>query len=169
MHEEIATLYPGVSGVLIAGDMNIHHKRWLRFSNANSQIGIDRKNTCDYFGLWQCVHESTRNEYLLDLVLTDIQKTAICVLPYIADHKGVLIKLPCQEILESTFEREVWHLAGADWTGLQTELENTDWQALSQGSAEDALGIFQEMLWLQLVRPIPRRKIKVTKRFTKIA
>ena len=81
------------------------------------------KNLCDYFGMWQCVREPTRKDYLLDLVLTDIQKVSVRVLPYVADHKGVLAKLSCPEILESSFEREVWDLASADWEELETELE----------------------------------------------
>ena len=86
------------------------------------------------------------------------------VLPYVADHKGVLVTLPCAEILEMDFEREVWHLASADWGGLEKALEDMDWLPLSKGTAEDALAYFQEVLWFQLVKHIPRRKIKVTKR-----
>ena len=106
------TLHPRPVRKLIK--LNVHHQRWLRFSNANTQIGTDLKNLCDYFGMWQCVREPTRQEYLLHLVLTDIQNTKVRVLPYVADHKGVLVTLPCAEILEIDFEREVWHLASAD-------------------------------------------------------
>ena len=65
--------------------------------------------------MWQAVHEPTLNDYLLDLVCTDIQNSSASVMSYVADHKGILIKLPFAETLETSFEREVWHLASADW------------------------------------------------------
>ena len=40
----------------------------------------------------------------------------------------------------------------------------TECHALSNGTAEDALAYFQEVLWLHLVKYIPRRNVKITKR-----
>ena len=68
------------------------------------------KSFSDYFGLWQAVREPTRKEYLLDLVLTDIQGTSTTVLGCISDHKAVSAKLPIAAVLEASVEREVWHL-----------------------------------------------------------
>ena len=105
-----------------------------------------------------------RKIYLLGLVLTDIQNTKVRVLPYVADHKGILAELPCAEILQMAFEREVWHLASADWNGLEEAMNVVEWHALGNGTAEDALAYFQEVLWLHLVKYIPRRNVKITKR-----
>ena len=91
-------------------------------------------------------------------------RTKVRVLPYVADHKGILAELPCAEILEMAFEREVWHLASADWDSLEEALNMIEWHALSNGTAEDALAYFQEVLWLHLVKYFPRRKVKITKR-----
>ena len=113
LHEELKAYSGQISGTIIAGDLNVHHRKWLRFSNANTAVGEDLKRVCDYFGLWQAVKEPTRNEYLLDLVLLDLVGSKYSVIPRIADHKGVLIKMPCKEILETVGEREVWHLRGA--------------------------------------------------------
>ena len=144
LSDEIGAFFHEISGVVIAGDLNIHHKKWLRYSNSNTQIGTDLKNVCDYYGMWQAVKEATRNEYLLDLVLTDIQNSSAAVMPYIADHKGVWIKLPFAEVLEMSLEREVWHLSSADWTGLKKSLAEVSWAPLGRGTAEDALAFFLE-------------------------
>ena len=163
LYEEVAIYYQEVSGVLLGGDLNVHHKKWLRFSNDNTAIGTDLKTLCDFYGLNQLVREPTRQEYLLDLILTDIPSCSITVLPYIADHKGVLVKLPLPEVLESSVAREVWLLTKADWSKLRKELLAYDWNGLQKGTAEDALNHFIEVLWLHLVKHIPRRKIKTRK------
>jgi len=31
LYSELAEYFPQISGVVIVGDLNIHHKRWLRF------------------------------------------------------------------------------------------------------------------------------------------
>ena len=126
LYSEIAVYYQEVSGIFIAGDMNIHHQKWLRFSNGNSNQGADLKSLCDFHGLIQMVKEPTRNDYLLDLVLTDVPSCSIKILPYIADHKGVMAILPLPEILEFSIEREVWILAKASWKVLKKDLLNQD-------------------------------------------
>jgi hypothetical protein len=152
-----------VSGIIIAGDLNIHHRKWLRYSNGNSQVGADLKSVCDQFGLWQAVKEPTRQQYLLDLVLLDIHGSKVSVVNYIADHAGVLVKLPYKEILENSIEREVWHLQQANWKDLESQLGAFDWSILDEGTAEDALAYFHSVLWCHLVKHIPRRSITVTK------
>ena len=160
----MAEFFHEISGVFIAGDLNIHHKRWLRFSSDNTQVGTDLKTLCDYYGLSQLVREPTRNDYLLDLVCTDIPKARVSVLPKIADHKAVLTKLPFPEVLEKSVKREVWILAEADWNALKGDLISFDWRRLHDGSAEDALDFFMEVLWLHLLKHIPRRQIETVKR-----
>ena len=117
------------------------------------------KSTCDFFGMFQAVREPTRNEYLLDLVLSNIQGISVKVMPYIADHKGLLCRLPFREILENSVVREVWDFNSAEWKELRLALDAFDWGGLSKGTAEDALTFFHEVLWQHLVKFIPRRKI----------
>ena len=85
------------------------------------------------------------------------------VLPYVADHQGILAKLSCAEILEREFEHEVWHLNAADWDTLEEAIRSTEWRALCSGTAEDALAYFQETLCL-LIKYISKRKVRITKR-----
>ena len=89
-----------VTGVIIAGDVNVHHQRWLRYSNANTPIGSDLKIVCDDFNLMQLVREPTRGAYLLDLFLTDVAGCHVSVGASIADHKAILAKIPIPEFEE---------------------------------------------------------------------
>ena len=157
LYAEVAIYFQEVSGIFIAGDINIHHKRWLRLSNGNTQIGEDMKKFCDYYALSQLVRDPTRLEYLLDLVMTDVRGSSSSVLPSIADHHIVLSRLPIPEVLEKKVVREVWHLRQAKWTELETELANYDWSKLDSGSPEDALDHFMHILWSLLVKYITRK------------
>ena len=62
---------------------------------------------------------------------------------YIADHTGVSIKFPIAAALETSVEREVWHLKGASWSKLKAALSFFDWK-LDEGTAEEALCFFSE-------------------------
>ena len=128
LYAEVAKYYQEVTGVFISGDLNIHHSKWLRFSNGNTGIGQDLQDFCQYYGLAQLVREPTREKYLLDLALTDVANCSSTVLPYIADHKMVMSQLPLPEILETSVSREVWVFAKADWKSLSDALGNYDWK-----------------------------------------
>ena len=43
-------------------------------------------------------------------------------------------------------------------------MAKTDWRILNEGTAEDALTSFQEILWHHLIKFIPRRMIREMKR-----
>ena len=63
----------GISlGTIVLGDLNVHNERWLRHSNANNAEGTALKAACDETGLKQIVTQPTREEHLLDLVLTNM-------------------------------------------------------------------------------------------------
>ena len=81
-------------GTIILGDMNVHHQPWLQFSNGSSPEGQALFKFCVERGFIQRVHEPTRNKYLLDLVLTDLDDIVTAkVLPRISDHCPVLCRM----------------------------------------------------------------------------
>ena len=41
LYTEVNEFFDEVSGIVIAGDINIHHKKWLRYSNASTEVGAD--------------------------------------------------------------------------------------------------------------------------------
>ena len=65
---ELDAFAPQVVGALIAGDLNVHHVRWLRLSSGNSVQGGMLWELCQENGLVQLVRGPTRNNYLLDLI-----------------------------------------------------------------------------------------------------
>ena len=110
LYEELGEFFNQVSGKVLVGDLNIHHQRWLKYSRENTIIGAEMKTLCDFHGLTQLVKEPTRKEYLLDLAITDIGGSIIKVLPCIADHNALLVKIPRPAIEEEEIRREVWLL-----------------------------------------------------------
>ena len=136
LYSELAEYFMQATGVVIMGDLNIHHKRWLKHSREDSKIGAEMKTLCDFHGLFQIVREPTRNEYLLDLVCTDIVGASATVLPYIADHAAVQVRLHIPEIKETKMERIVWDISKANWKDLEAEREAMDWSILARGTAE---------------------------------
>ena len=95
----------------------------LRFSNGNSEIRSDLKALCDNYGLQQIVKEPTRNEYLLDLFLTDIARAKVKTGNYLADHKYLLAKIPVPEISQRLIRRKAFKLANANWKDLKKILK----------------------------------------------
>ena len=142
------------------GDLNVHHKRWLRFSNDDTRIGSELKAFCDFHGLMQLVKAPTRNQYLLDLAITDIPGASATVLASIADHNGVRLDLPIAEVKEIAISRTVWMLKDADWQTLEKDLCEVNWTPLKDGTAEDAVMYFMDILWTLLIKHIPRKQIQ---------
>ena len=90
------------------------------------------RSVCDAAGLRQMVREPTRAEYLLDLALTDLDEVKCKVLPTIADHEALLVKLPLPAPRSVSVARRVWNYRDGDWEGLQVELARQDWSWLQQ-------------------------------------
>ena len=59
LYSELGEFLSQATGVLLVGDFNILHKRWLKFSRGDSKIGADMEMLCDFYGLSQLVHTSS--------------------------------------------------------------------------------------------------------------
>jgi hypothetical protein len=108
LREEWNALSQDVVGTIIGGDMNIHHRRWLKRSARNSAEGEELHRFCLDSGTQQLVREATRGEYLLDLVLSDVEGVRCTVLPKIADHGRVLAQFKLTVPETVCTERLVW-------------------------------------------------------------
>ena len=77
-------------GVILAGDVNVHHRKWLRHSLDNSAIGELLWNMSREEGLKQLVSDPTRCNYQLDVVLADaMEMLKVSALPSLTDHRVV--------------------------------------------------------------------------------
>ncbi len=94
LDHEIADFARDVSGHVIVGDLNVHEVSWLRFSDGTSVEGRELHEFCRERGLDERVRAPTRNDYLLDLVLTDLGSLVRTkVVPGISDHEAVLFSM----------------------------------------------------------------------------
>ena len=154
----------GVTGTILLGDMNIHHSPWLRFSSGCSAEGQALRNICDEAGLLQKVREPTRNQYLLDLVLTDMSDTLkVEVLPAITDHKLVMSRLHIATPTHHAVTRFVWDFKQARWDGLIQALADTDWDHLTSGSIDTAVETFTQHVLTTARAFIPYRRLRERK------
>ena len=152
-------------GSLIIGDLNVWNCRWLGHSPSDTPAGLELESQCKQYGLKQIVKEPTRDENLLDLVLTTMPDQTIYQLtPKIADHKGVLVTLKQQAITEVKIERRVWNYKRADWTSLSTDLKTTNWNEILNLDAENACSSFTRLLQQSIRRYIPEKVLIQTKR-----
>ena len=131
--EEATRLRQEAVGTIVCGDMNVHQKKWLKFSSGgNTTEGEALQSTCEELGLKQLVQDPTRGGNLLDLVLSDIPDAKCQVLPAIADHKVVQTQLKLQVPISAPTRCEVWSFAKADWQRLEKELGDHDWSAMGE-------------------------------------
>ena len=75
---------------IIVGDLNLHQRSWLRHSSGDIPLGKEMREKMSRMGLSQIVKEPTRNDHLLDLVLTDCEDVTAAVCGKITDHRLVL-------------------------------------------------------------------------------
>ena len=116
-----------VQKTLVAGDLNIHHQRWLTFSNDNTSNGEALWTICQKSSLIQIVKEPTRNQYLLDLCFTDFERARCEVLPPVSDHCAIFIAIDVPVPHQVNIQREVWDYRRARWTDLETCLSSLSW------------------------------------------
>ena len=52
LYTEMSSFFHNATGVIMVGDLNIHHKKWLRYSNADTTMGTELKTFCDFHGFF---------------------------------------------------------------------------------------------------------------------
>ena len=94
IEQELEEMQALADSILIVGDLNVHHKSWLRVSWEDSVKGSRLKDICDSYGLRQMVTAPTRGDYLLDLVLSSHWDVKTTVRHQITDHNAVIASIP---------------------------------------------------------------------------
>lgn len=164
LNAELVELSCSHVGILLAGDVNIHHSRWLRHSNGNTAMDSMLWEICQNHGLVQCVMEPTREPYLLDLILTDVSRLVkVRVLPATTDHAIVEASLSVPTASSYHCARRVWQYSRANWSGLRSYLRQLDWDRCSRGSVFQVASHVTTCILSAASEFIPRRTVKVNK------
>ena len=139
----------------------MHHRKWLRHSNGNTALGDELWDICREVGLKQLVREPTRGDYLLDLVLSDVQElVSVRVLPELSDHRMVSIDLDVVVPAFQTVPRLVWDTKFANWDDLRRDISATNWASLlSADSVDDSVAKLCERLDELCSEHIPRKTV----------
>jgi len=150
-------------GTLVIGDMNVHHERWLVFSNGTSAEGRALRNEATEHGLKQHVKAPTRHEYLLDLCLSDMQNVQCSVLPKIADHSIVEVKLALPIAESEQLPRKVWMMGAGDWLRLSENLREHDWSSLQHLDPDAGAELVTEIILEKARECIPEKNVNMLK------
>ena len=166
LSSELETLRQDCVGVILIGDVNVHHRRWLRFSSqGNTSLGERLWNVSRDNSLKQVVKKPTRGENLLDLVLTDVSGLLkVQVLPELADHRIVSVDLEVVVTRAQEAPRLVWDFHRASWSDLRQALKHADWHRFldEQGtkySSDESVQRFCDFLVETCEQHIPKKRI----------
>ena len=162
--EELCNFMPMASSCIVAGDLNVHHKRWLRYSNADTSQGQLLQKICNDFDLQEQVRKPTRESYLLDLFLCNISGCKVTVEAKLSDHHCIFARVPLPIPEEKHTYRQIWKFKAAAWQNMKIELRRIDWTRLQNSSVDDAVKYFTDLLWYLCLKFIPSETIKVSKR-----
>ena len=161
---DLSRLAESCAFTVVVGDFNVHQKNWLRHSERNSQEGRELQDVASMHGLVQSVKEPTRENVLLDLVLSDCENLSSSVIPGFSDHKGTKSVIKFEVPEEEFIERECFNYTKTDWSKLQTDLSSVDWQQLLSGmSIDDAVDIFTRELLRYVRTHTPSRRVSTRK------
>ena len=105
----------------------------------------------------------TRKEYLLDLVLSNLEGVKCKVEAEVADHKLVVTELKLDLPEEETVERRVWSFHKADWGALSSELAGVNWDSLTTKGADEAAELVTKSIFDALKKHMPPRLLKERK------
>ena len=147
------------------GDLNIHHRSWLRFSSrGDTAMGKHLEETVSSTGLKQLVKEPTRQDNLLDLVLTDLLGVSVDVGGKLKeDHRWITATIPITVPTTERVERTVWNYRDADWDRLNADLSETDWEFLRRMPPDEATVKLTEIILERAREAIGQRNCKELK------
>ena len=155
----------GVTGVVIAGDLNLSKTDWDCYSSTDSteQLFLD---SFANFGLEQLIHVPTHKlGNTLDLVLTDkpgLVSNKIVTedkVPCQSDHFCVSFSINCSVKRIKLPKREVYNYKRANWDALNFDLNSVDWDTKLQGDIHQSWLSFKYVIFDLMDQHIPKIKI----------
>ena len=141
LKEEVQTHASRAVESVVLGDLNVHHRRWLKVSNRNSWEGEELCSICKEVDLTQLIREPTRGEYLFDVVFSSVLVMKTEVLPPIADHKPVMATFKLSVPSHVVAGRKVWRYRQADCERPRDMLDDTYWDHLTKWVTDTVLRV----------------------------
>ena len=165
LESEIAGHAPDAVGVVIAGDMNIHHRPWLTYSSSATSAGRKLFDVCCSLGLSERVGQPTRGQYLLDLVLADLGDAVTCqVLPGLSDHCAILCGIRAAIPKAVVLPRRCFLYRQARWHELNRSLSSINWfGVLPLDDPSSAVAVFTGIVLEAAKTHIPFKKLHLRK------
>ena len=145
---------------IIFGDFNLPVTVWG--GTLNSHSGHELYSNILESSLYQHIHESTRGESILDIVLStnDNQINNVDVGPEFStsDHKSVFFTIECNTGVHNNSYEKVPDFRRTDFDKLRTILENTDWSEIyGIQDVEQAWNMFNDILGNAIIECVPMR------------
>jgi len=160
----ISNLQSNYSLVLL-GDFNDRCGNWYS-DHAGSELGTNLLELLSEFDLIQLIDEPTRNQSLLDLIITDSPNF---ILDYGVmappdpdlDHSAVFCKFNVVHQRSNIFQRHIWLYDKGDYHTMCTALENCSWKELENVDLDSAVDIFTEKLRSEMSSHIPNKLVTI--------
>ena len=151
----------GYIGTVGVGDLNVHHKHWLKFSANVSVEGTRLFRFCKENGFRQLVKEPTHEAgHLLDLGLTDMAEIERArVLPRVADHNIVRFVMHLCVIPQAQQGRRVYEYKRAPWKRICEELGDRDWSWIRSSDVDLATERFTRAILEVIEALVPSKLI----------
>ena len=156
---------PASSKLLLVGDINLPEVQWHQRTgqvhpaiNRRSGRACRFLDSCELLGLRQWVHEPTRGQNLLDLVLTrDLTCRASVRDGWLSsDHREVVATVDVPGWRPPVVTRSVvFNFRRADFAGLRRSLSLLPWTLLDSMEVNEAVDTFYSMLEAAVVDQIP--------------
>ena len=161
LQTELGTHGSSALGILLVGDMNVHHSRWLS-SHSTTPAGEALRGTAADWGMKQLVRGPTHEHgNRLDLVLTNVPDIVTAAVgERITDHNMVLARLRLRVPKAETIKRSVHDYTKADWDLLVDTIEEEDWSCLEGNSVSEAAVNFTERMHEIIDDAIPKKIIR---------
>ena len=157
LHELDSSLFKlgdrlNTNNVIVAGDFNAPDLKWNDLESTNCSFNSEQLlEIIDEHGLTQLVKEPTRDDNILDLVLTNNVNIInnVRVNPGISDHDMVLfeVNLACRK-KKKPVRRKIYTRKRADTTRIKKELQDfaNDFEEMKNESVDAKWNIFQQRL-----------------------
>ena len=145
---------------IIFGDFNLPVTVWG--GTLHSHSGHELYSNILESSLYQHIHEPTRGESILDIVLStnDNQINNVDIGPEFStsDHKSVFFTIECNPEVHNNSYEKVPDFRRADFDKLRTILENTDWSEIyGTQNVEQAWNMFIDILGNAITECVPMR------------